>query len=257
MAELPGKSVGERLDDTRAALAPTLEATAAILPWVARPQPVRFPPALNKRWEAACKDLADNWTARHARGESAVRPAIFALLGVALETADVDCLQLAEALASVADRLEEGPPGPRLTAALSATCEALNEAGGLENTAFISRARHFTQRLENSLRPSRKPGERSDVLDRLFLHDTEERLDRMREALAMLPIDVYSLQLESREMLLQAQEIDLYGIVHLGRQLADYVALMNESGEEEQERARAEIAAQLDTIAAALAAVDA
>lgn len=256
MADLPGPFADKDLEETRAALAPTLAATAAILPWVSRPQPVRFPPALNQRWIAACAATADCWSARHSQGVAALRPAIFKVFGVALETADVDCLRLAEALASVADRLEAGTPGARLTAALTATCEALNEPGGLENKVFSSRARHFAQRLEHSLLPSHKPGERSPVLDKLFVHDTEERLERMRDALIVLPIDVYALQVDSREMIQQAQEIDLFGIVHLGRQLENYVALMDESGDEQQERARGEINALLDTVASALLAVD-
>lgn len=257
MADLTGKHFSENdLEETRAALAPTLEATAAILPWVNKPQPVRFPPELNQRWEAACKELAERWAQRHLEGATRIRPGIFALLGIALETGDVDCLRLGEALASVADRLEDGPPGARLLAAITATCEALLEPNGLENSGFSSRAQHFAQRLENCAQPSNKPGERSDVLDTLFVHDSEERLERMREALIVLPIDVYALQIESRELVQQAQEIDMYGIVHLGRQLANYVAQMHETGDAEQDRAREEISALLDTIASALAAVN-
>jgi hypothetical protein len=256
MADLPENPFARiDLEESRAALAPTLAATAAILPWVSKPQPVRFPPELNKRWIAACQELADGWAARHSRGATSIRPTIFTLLGVALETGDIDCLRLGEALASAADRLEANP-GARLIAALSATSEALLEANGLENSGFVSRAQHFTQRLEQSLLPSNKPGERSDVLDNLFVHDNEERLERMRDALAVLPIDVYALQLETQEMIQQAQEIDLYGMIHLGRQLADYVAQMHETGEEEQERARLEIGALLDTIDSALAAIN-
>lgn len=257
MTNQSGKHFSDNdLNETRAALAPTLEATAAILPWVSKPQPVRFPPELNKRWEAACKELAERWSARHKEGATSIRSTIFSLLGVALETDDVDCLRLGEALASVADRLESGPPGARLVAAISATSEALLEPNGLENSGFIGRAQHFALRLEQSLQPSLKPGERSDVLDNLFVHDTEERLERMREALLVLPIDVYALQIESQEMIQQAQEIDMFGMIHLGRQLADYVAQMHETGEAEQDRARDEINALLDTMATALAAVN-
>ena len=257
MADLTGKNFSENdLDETRAVLAPTLEATAAILPWVNKPQPVRFPPELNKRWEAACGELSERWAERHRQGATSVRSAIFNLMNVALETRDIDCLHLAETLASVADKLEEGPPDPRLVAALTATCEALLEPNGLENTAFIGRAQHFAQRLSHCLQPSHKPGVRSDVLDQLFVHDTEERLERMHEALIVLPVDIYALQIESQGMVQQALEIDMYGIVHLGRQLVNYVALMNEAGEREQERARDEISALLETISEALAAVN-
>ncbi len=257
MPDLNGKNFSDNdLDETRAALAPTLEATVAILPWVNKPQPVRFPPELNKRWEAACQELSERWAGRHQQGAARVRFTIFSLLNVALETRDVDCLHLAETLASVADKLEEGPPDARLVAALTATCEALLEPNGLENTAFIGRAQHFSQRLEQCLQPSSKPGVRSDVLDQLFVNDSEERLERMREALIVLPVDIYALQIESQAMVQHALEIEMFGIVHLGRQLVHYVALMNEAGEREQERARDEISALLDTISDALAAVN-
>lgn len=56
MANIPEKD----LEETRAALAPTLEATAAILPWLAKPQPLRFDEKLNQRWIAACDSLAQD-----------------------------------------------------------------------------------------------------------------------------------------------------------------------------------------------------
>lgn len=243
-------------DDALAALAPTLQATAAILPWVKKPQPVRFPPELNKRWQDNCQQLRETWSTRLKSGETAIRPWVFRLLEIALETRDADCLALAEMLASVADRLEEGPASIPLAAALNATIEALCEPGGLENLAFPERSRHFTQRLKNSLLPSAKPGVRSDVLDQLFIHDSEERLERMHEALEVLPVDIYALQLESEGLVQHALEIEMWGMVHLSRQLIDYIAQMNEAGEREQERARQEIRQHLDLFAQALAAIE-
>lgn len=107
MANIPEDDLAE----SRAALAPTLDATAAILPWVAKPRPARFDPTLNERWIAAgasTKPRSDRHSLRGGRS----RPAIFKLYAVALDTADSDCLRLGEALASAADRLEDEAPSP-------------------------------------------------------------------------------------------------------------------------------------------------
>src|SRR5690349_17794701 len=94
------------LEETRSALAPTLEATAAILPLLAKPKELRFPPELAKRWQTVCGRLAVAWSERHGDGLADLRPAVFELCSVALELGDRDCLRLAEALASATDRLE-------------------------------------------------------------------------------------------------------------------------------------------------------
>ena len=246
------------LEGTRAALAPTLEATAAILPWVAKPQPARFSPELNTRWEAACKDLAARWHKRELDGVEAVRAPIFALLAIAVETTDVDCLHLGEALASIADTLEgTQQPAARIIAAVSATLEALLEPGGLENPLFANRARHFAQRLENALIPSLKPGERSDVLDNLFVEDNRERIERMYDALAVLPIDVYALQIESQEMIQQATQIEMWGVYHLARQLESFVLQLGDASESVQDKARVEIDHLLHEITEALRTITA
>lgn len=253
MADFPEKD----LEETRAALAPTLEATAAILPWVAKPQPVRFPPELNKRWEGAAQALAELWAQRLKEGTDKIRSAIFSLLSIAVETRDIDCLALAEAMASAADRLEgDGELSPRIVAALTATIETLQEPGGLENVNFVSRAQHFTQRLEASVAPSRKPGERSDVLDTLFVEDAQERLERMYESLAVLPIDVYALHTECLELVQQAEQIEMWGIYHMARQLESFVVQLSDASEATQDRARSEIEQRLDTLSNALAVVN-
>ncbi len=253
MADIPEKD----LEGTRAALAPTLEATAAILPWVAKPQPVRFPPELNKRWEAAWKELADCWHQRQTGGQDPVRAAIFAVLSIAIEANDVDCLGLAEALASTADRFDaDGGLSPRVIAALTATIETLQEPGGLEHVNFVTRAQHFSQRIHQSLAPSRKPGERSDVLDALFVEDTQERLERMYESLIVLPIDVYALQIDCQELIQQAEQIEMWGIYHLARQLESFVVQLSDASEATQDAVRSEIEKNLDTLATALAVIN-
>lgn len=252
MADIPDKD----LADTRAALAPTLDAMASILPWVGKSQPLRFSPELNKRWQAACADLSERWSGRAQHGPAAIRPAVFALLGIAIETADTDCLHLGETLATVADHLEHELPAPRLVAALTATLEALIDEGGLENPLLAGRARHFSQRLEVALQPSNKPGERSDVLDALFVEDADERVARMHEALDVLPIDVYALELETSGLIQGAEQIDMWGIVHLSRQLQNFVLQLSDASESVQDRAALDIRHQLDLIDQALRAVD-
>ncbi len=112
--------------------------------------------------ETACTKPGPNATPR----AMSIRPAIFNLYAVALETADSDCLRLGEALASAADRLEDTAPSPRLIAALSSAIECLREPAGLESDAFGERARHFAARLESTA-ATIDATERSAVLDQL------------------------------------------------------------------------------------------
>ncbi|KXB31089.1 hypothetical protein AT959_10370 [Dechloromonas denitrificans] len=252
MADIPEKD----LEETRAALAPTLEATAAILPWVAKPRPLRFAEALNERWIAACRNLATAWSARHHAETDSVRPAVFALYGIALESADTDCLRLGEALASAADGLEGVPPA-RLIAALSATIECFDEASGLEHVLFAERARHFAERLEGCLSPGGQALERSPVLDRLFVSEARERLERLHDALAALPLDAYALKIEAGELAQQAEHLELYGILHLCHQLLQ--AIPSQGGIDQQESAtvRQGLLAILHQLETTIAAVDA
>lgn len=245
----------DQLEETRAALAPTLEAVAAILPWLAKPRELRFDPALNQRWIAASQQLSQAWAARFGEGSGAIRPAIFALYGVALESADVDCLRLGEALASAADRLETGNPGARLIAALAACVESLDDAGGLEHPLFPERASHFAQRLEANAMPGAATETRSSVLDRLFVSEAAESLERMHDALALLPPDAGTLQQVASELAQAAENIELFGIMHLARQLAE--STNAESTDLEDESARARIKASLQQLAETIAAVNA
>jgi len=250
MADIPE----EGLEETRAALAPTLEATAAILPWVSKPREARFDPALNQRWIEASQRLAAAWTNRHLASLDTIRPAIFALYGIALETADPTCLRLGEALAGAADRIEEETPPPRLVAALTATIECLGEPDGLEHAAFAIRAEHFAARLEATLALPASASERSPVLDHLFADDARERLELMRDALTALPPDAYALQHEVSQIAQQAELLELYGIMHLARQLSSTV-----TGETDldSEAARQRITESLQLLAEAIALVDA
>lgn len=250
MADIPEKD----LEETRAALAPTLEATAAILPWVGKPRPLRFAKELNERWVAACRNLAAAWSARHHAETDSVRPAVFALYGVALESADTDCLRLGEALASATDGLEGTPPARRI-AALSATIECFDEASGLEHALFAERARHFAERLEGCLSPGGQAVERSPVLDRLFASEARERLERLRDALAALPLDAYALKIEAGELAQQAEHLELYGILHLCRELVQ--AIPSGIDQLENDTVRQGLLAILDQLETAIAAVDA
>ena len=218
MADIPEGD----LEETRAALAPTLEATAAVLPWLSKPRTPRFDTALNERWIAAERRLVQAWASRHATCGADVRPAIFNLYGIAIETGDSDCLRLGEALASAADRLEDERPSTRLIAALTGTIECLDEPSGLEHDAFAERACHFAERLETAARIS--PGnERSEVIDRLFIDEAQEQLELMRDALTAVPPDAYVLMTESIGLAQHAETVELWGVMHQARSLADWV----------------------------------
>ena len=241
------------IEATRAALAPTLDATAAILPWVAKPRPARFDAKLNQRWIDGGKRLYDAWQERHVAGDD-IRPAIFNLYAVALETADSDCLRLGEALASAADRLEDSTPSPRLIAALSSAIECLREPAGLESDAFGERARHFAARLENSA-AAIDATERSAVLDQLFVDEAHEQLDLLHDALAALPPDAYVLTTEALKLAQQAEILELWGIMHLARQFAECVG--QHGSELDSTDARGALIEILQALDSAVAAVGA
>lgn len=218
MADIPE----HELEETRAALAPTLEATAAILPWVAKPNKLRFDPKLNERWITAGKRLAAAWSERHGNGAGDIRPAIFDLYAIALETSDADCLRLGEALASASDRLEESDAATRLIAALSATIECLCDDEGIEHPAFAERAKHFAGRLEATV-SAPDAGERSALLDQLFVDEAHEQIQLMRDALAALPPDAYALATESLKLAQQAELLEIWGIMHMARHLSETI----------------------------------
>lgn len=253
MADIPEGD----LEETRAALAPTLAATAAILPWLAKPRALRFAVKLNERWVAACRQLAEAWSTNPCRDGQPIRAAVFALYGVGLDTADADCLRLGEAFASAADALEEGNPPARLLAALTAAIECFDEPNGLEHVLFSERARHFSGRLENCLSPESRVSERSPVLDQLFASEALERLEQMREALAALPPDAYAIKLETAELAQQAAHLELYGIVHLCQQLAGLIPEEGRIDDLDSAPVRSAMLDVLQQLAMAIATVDA
>lgn len=250
MADIPE----HELEGTRAALAPTLEATAAILPWVAKPKKLRFDPQLNERWIAAGKRLATAWSERHGAGADDIRPAIFGLYAIAIETADTNCLRLGEALASAADRLEENDLPPRLIAAMSAAIECLSEAEGLEHPAFPERSGHFAGRLEASAKTI-STSERSAVLDQLFVEEASEHILLMHDALAALPPDAYALTTETLKLAHQAELLEIWGVMHLARQLSDTIS--RQLANLDDAPTRATIDKLLADLSAAIAAVNA
>ncbi len=246
----------EDFSHSQAALNPMMEAMASILPWISKPQLLRFSPELNTRWKTACIELSERWAARAREGTTAIRPSVISLLSIAIESGDNDYLHFCEALASTADYLENQTPGNRLIATLTATTEALLDASGLENTNLPSRCRHFAQRLETAMRPSGKPGERSDILDALFIQDAEECLARMHEALDALPIDVYAIELEAAELFRHAEQIEMWGIYHQARQLQNFVLQLSDTNESTQDQAIQDIVQHLSSIEQTLRAVD-
>lgn len=249
MADFPE----DELEETRAALASTLEATAAILPWVAKPRKARFAPELNERWITAGKRLAAAWSERHGSGADDIRPAIFGVYAIALETADTDCLRLGEALASAADRLEEETFSPRLIAALSAAVECLTEAEGLEHPAFPGRAAHFAKRLEDSAATA-NAGDRSAVLDKLFVDEASEQIQVMHDAMAALPPDAYVLASEALKLAQQAELLEIWGVMHLARQLSE--TIKRNAADLDGAGARTEIGNLLDSLSSTIATVN-
>lgn len=249
MADIPE----HELEETRAALAPTLEATAAILPWVTKPRKARFDPRLNERWIAAGKGLSAAWSGRHGAGADQVRPAIFCLYTVAIETADADCLRLGEALASAADRLEETTPSSRLIAAMTAAIECLGETAGLEHAAFTERATHFAGRLEATI-AAPAANERSALLDQLFVDESHEQIQWMRDALAALPPDTDTLSTETLKLAEQAELLEIWQVMHQARQLSESIS--QHAADLDNSAVRTQLENQLNGLSRAIAAVN-
>lgn len=253
MADIPEYDLAE----SRPVFATTFENAAAILPLMGnRPVALRFSPQLNARWQQACRHLTEQWANSIGNEPDGFRKEVLALMTLAIETGDADCLQLTESLASVADYLELHTLSSRLRAAVSATCETMEDENGLENPRLAERFRHCSQRLQQAMLASPKPGDRSDILDRLFVEDSEEKLDRMRDALDALPIDIYALELESSELIQHAEQIEMWGIYHLARQLQNFVLQLSDVSEMTQDQAAKDISQQLRLIEQALLAVD-
>lgn len=245
MTEFPEEAFEENND----AVASALEATASILPWLAKPQKRRFSPELNTRWVAACQHMDQVWKDRHGAVFGEIRPAIFKLYSLTLETDDIDCLRLGEALASAADCLDEGLVSARLIAALSACNECLIDEQGLEHPAFGERMQHFAARLEGCSATAKINSERSAVIDRLFVAETDERLTRMRDALDALPPDTTILLEETIELIQDAEHLALYGMVHTARQLQKTLERASQHNSLESETIRAHVLVQLKILA--------
>ncbi len=222
MSEAGRPEDDEALAQTRAALAPTLAATAAILPWLARPKAPRFPPELDKRWQATCERLKSAWSDRYGEGMDDFRPAVFALCATALELADVDCLNLSEAFATATDRLDDPASlrDVRLVAALSAGVECLNEPGGLESSVFTQRARNIAKRLEECANTPNSANLRSPTINRLFVAEAIEYLERINEAFEMFPTDAYGAREAALAIVLLAEPLELDGVVNIALRLA-------------------------------------
>lgn len=252
MADLPDAD----REAAQAALAPTLEATASILPLLAKTREPRFPPEVAARWLAAAQRLAAAWGDRHGAGFMDVRPAVFALFDVALALKDGDCLALTEALASASDRLDEpnALADGRLVASLSAAIDVLQEPGGLEHPAFGERARHFTARLTHAATTA-DPHARSPALDHLFVGEARECLELIGEAMAALPPDPYGLKTAAARLTRQAELLELPEIAAQAGQL---VRLMTLRAGESVDLDAAETRSRAEALFASLtAAVDA
>ncbi|MGE5385436.1 MAG: hypothetical protein ACM3SV_06040 [Betaproteobacteria bacterium] len=244
-------------DAARAALAPTLQATAEILPLLAKARQPRFPPETAERWQTSCGRLFAAWSDRHGAGLAQLRPAIFELCAIAVELGDVDCLRLSEALASATDYLEDPvrKDDARLLAALSAACECLKEDNGLEHPLFTERARYLAQRLEQSTKPAGS-GVRNETLDRIFVGEANERLDAMDEALELLPPDAYAIKTAAEDIAQLAEPLDLYDIIDRARiVIARLTPLPGENIDLDDDATRSELLARIAVLAEAIAEI--
>ncbi len=75
----------------------------------------------------------------------------------------------------------------------------------------------------------------------------------MRDALAALPPDAYALACDAEWIAEQAEHLELFGVMHLARQLA---AEIHRAPDLETSEVRERTAAKLEQLAAAIAAID-
>ncbi len=246
----------DELDSTRAALAPTLQATADILPLVAKARESRFPPEKVERWQTAATRLNTAWSGRYGEPGADLRPAVFALCAEALELGDADCLRLTEALAGATDLLEDPArqDDARLLAAITATCECLTEENGLEHPAFSERARHLAERLEQSQKP---PAARNPTLDAIFVDEAMEQIALMHEALELLPPDAYAIRTAAEEIETLAEPLDLPDLIDRARLVA--ARLFSRNGQQsdlDDPAVHDELLRRIDFLADGIAALD-
>lgn len=203
------------LEETRAALAPTLAATAAILPWVTQVKAPRFPPALAGRWQDICQRAREAWGDYPGGGTAPLRSAIFELCALAVDLGDVDCLRLAEALAGAHDHLDlaAGEVAPQLRAAISAALEFAAEGGSLQHDLFSLRAQHFATRLEQGWGPSAPT--RAAAVDRWIAAEIRESLGLMGADLDRLPPDAYGLKAHAADLGRFASALEMSAIATL------------------------------------------
>ena len=69
-------------------------------------------------------------------------------------------------------------------------------------------------------------------------------------------LDVVALQQESQELIQHAEQIEMWGIYHLARQLHNFAVQLSDVSEAVQDQAARDLAQQLDLIDQALRAVD-
>ena len=136
---------------------------------------------------------------------------------------------------------------------MSATIECLSEADGLEHPAFHERSGHFAGRLEASAKAA-NADERSAVIDQLFVDEASEQIQLMHEALAALPPDAYALTTEALKLAQQAELLEIWGIMHLARQLSE--CINRNAADLDSQAVRLEIHKLLQTLGATIAAVN-
>jgi hypothetical protein len=202
-------------------LASTLEATAAILPYVSHPREPRFTPQQRRDWDTAVHALNLAWEERR-EGWQALRRAVFKLLEGALFLKHPAPLKLAEALASATDQLESAPPAPRRLTALAATVELVTEADFLEHDALTERVDQLAYRLE-----SEEEGPRSRMGNTLFAQEVTEEIEALRHALEAVPPDVSALGEAARAIQRLAEPLGLATLALTAFRFADSVSRLD------------------------------
>jgi hypothetical protein len=223
--EPPADGRGILKDVALSPLAPMLEATAAVLPFLqGGEKKKRFTAAQRADWDIAARLFCAVWRVRQSKpqGWQALRQAVVLLLEGALPLEHPAPMKLAEALAEALDAQDtrEGPPPARLIAAFSATAELLgakdDSADFLEHEALDARIEQLAARLGKAL--SDAP---SETLFALFVREALPEIEEMVLAMDAMPPDVLSLADAAERLAALCQPLELAALAHTARRFGE------------------------------------
>lgn len=219
-ATAPDTVLSEELDRHIHQGASRSAAVAELISLVGPSEAPDLDPEAVSAWKAAADAIIAAWDGRHGSNLAAFRPGTIQLCAAALALNLPDTLHLAEALASVGDRLDEPEAAsqPQLRAAVAAALEILADTTDLGLPVFAQRVEHVARRLRDCCQPQHLPA--SPTLLRLFTAELREQTQYMRDELARLHPAPELLVEAALTLADHAGQLDQFPVLHLADALA-------------------------------------